>query len=239
MNNGPKSTIQLPASARRRRSQKGVEALEFGLFAVVMAPALIWMFTTGMNFLKFNKANDTTRAAALMYVKGTNMMVLGSQEIIERIAEGLDLQVDDGVTPPNQSLKNDRGSGLIILSQVQYVGSVTCPTGCTNYGKYVFMHRAYIGNKNLVLGGGEDNDQEPASSALGDPTSTAWNSTTGIVANPHGDSGAVVNSSFANVWPSGGSLPDGQIAYVIEAYFKGNFGSGQFNGRGIYTRILM
>ena len=239
MNNRQTTKINCPVSARRRRYQRGVEAIEFGLFAVVMAPAMIWMFTTGMNFLRFNKANDVTRAAALMYVKGTNMMVLGSQELVERIGEGLDLRVDDGATPPNQTLKNDRGSGVIILTQVQYVGSATCPTGCTNYGKYVFMHRAYIGNRNLVLGGGDDSDTKNATSALGDPSNSAWNSTTGVIADPHGNSGAAVDASFANIWPTNGGVGDGQIAYVIEAYFKGSFGSGQFNGRGIYTRILM
>ena len=227
------TSMKQPVSVRRKLRQKGVEALEFALFATVMAPALIWMFTTGMNFLRFNKANDTTRAAALMYVKGTDMLVLGTQEIIQRLGEGLDLKVDDGAAAPTEAQSYSSGSGLIILSQVQYVGSVTCPSGCTNYGKYVFMHRAYIGNKNLAI------DDDPVSSALGNPSSASWNSTTGIVTNPHGDSGAQVNSSFATTWPTNGGLGDGQIAYVVEAYFSGTFGTGQFNGNGIYTRIIM
>src|SRR5579863_6943918 len=90
------------ATPRRRRRQKGVEAIEFALFFSLMLPPFIWMFVTGMNFIRFNKANDVARAAALMYVKGQDMTVLGTQEILARVAQGLDLEVDNGVTPPNQ-----------------------------------------------------------------------------------------------------------------------------------------
>src|SRR3954464_5497183 len=106
-------------NTRRRRSQRGVEAIEFGLFFTMMLPGFVWMFINGMNFIRFNKANDVARAAALMYIKGQDMNVLGTQEILARVAQGLDLEVDDGATPPSQSLSTTRGSGLIILSQVQ------------------------------------------------------------------------------------------------------------------------
>ena len=204
-------------SERRRRNQKGVEAIEFGLFFIMMLPAFVWMFISGMNFIRFNKANDVARAAALMYVKGQDMTVLGTQEILARVGQGLNLQVDDGNTPPNQQLSNSRGSGLVIVTQVQYVGPNTC-TSCTNLNHYVFLQRVYIGNKSLQFNG------STVQSALGSPGSAIWSATTGSVTNAYNDTTAQVASSFSSLWNPG--VGDGQIVYVVESFFAGGFGSG-------------
>jgi hypothetical protein len=220
----------VPVSARRKRTQRGLEVIEFGLFAIMMMPGFVWMFTTGMNFVRFDKANDVTRSAALMYVKGTDMTVLGTQELLARVAQGLDLKVDDGAAAPNQVISFSRGSGLIIMSEVQYVGPNTC-TGCTNSNQYVFLHRVYAGNKSLQING------TTVQSALGDPGSAVWNSSTGAVTNPHTDSRAQVAANFAGLWSP--TMGDGQIAYVVECYFAGTFGTGNFGGNGIYARVFM
>jgi hypothetical protein len=224
------ATIRIPVSARRKRRQRGLEVIEFGLFAIMMMPAFVWMYTTGMNFVRFDKANDVVRSAALMYIKNTDMNVLGSQELVARVAEGLDLEVDDGATPPNQVLNYSRGSGLVVLSTVQYVGSGTC-NSCTNTGYYVFLDRVYIGNRSLQING------STVGSALGDPAAAIWNSTTGDVSSNYTDSRARVASSFAGLWSP--SMADGQIGYVVEAYFAGTFGTGNFGGNGIYARVFM
>ena len=223
-------TLRLPVSNRRKLRQRGIEAIEFGLFAVMMFPPFVWMFINGMNFIRFNKANDVARAAALMYIKGQDMTVLGSQEILTRVAEGLNLQVDDGTTPPNQQMSNSRGSGLIVLSQVQYVGPNTC-TSCTNLNKYVFLQRIYAGNKSLQING------TTVQSALGSPAANLWNPTTGSVTAAHTDAGAQVAANFSSLWST--QVGDGQIVYVVECYFSGSFGSGSFNGNGIYARVFM
>jgi hypothetical protein len=222
--------LSAPVSARRKRLQRGVEVIEFGMFAAMMAPALVWMFTTGMNFLRFNKANDVAHSTALMYMKGTDMTVLGSQEIIARVAQGLDLEVDDGATPPSQALSNSRGSGLVVLTQVQYVGATTC-TGCANLNQYVYLQRIYIGNKNLQIAG------STVQSSLGNPPSNLWNSSTGMVSTPYTSTTNQLPGSFAGLWSP--ALGDGQIVYVVECFFKGNFGTGIFDGDGISTRVFM
>lgn len=223
--------MNVPVSSRRRRYQRGVEALEFGLFAVVMAPALVWMFTNGMNFVRFNKANDVARATALMYLKNTDMNVLGTQEIVARVAEGLNLQVDNGATPPNQVKSNSVGSGLVVLTQVKYVGSGTCPSGCTNLNQYVYMDRVYIGNRSLQFNG------STVLSALGDPAAAIWSSTTGDISSPYTDNRAQLPASFAALWSGG--VGDGQVIYVVECFFAGSFGTGAFGGNGIYARVFM
>ena len=217
-------------SMGKRHSQRGAEALEFGLFFVMMLPGFVWMFISGMNFIRFNKANDVARAAALMYIKGQDMTVLGTQEILARVGQGLDLQVDNGATPPNQVMSAIRGSGLIILSQVQYVGPNTC-NNCTNLNQYVFLQRLYVGNKSLQLNGAT------VASALGNPAAADWSATTGAVTNVFNDTGTRVSSTFASLWNPG--VGDGQIVYVVESFFAGGFGSGQFGGNGVYARVFM
>lgn len=217
-------------TSRRRRSQRGVEAIEFGLFFALMLPGFVWMFISGMNFIRFNKANDVARAAALMYIKGQDMTVLGTQEILARVGQGLGLEVDDGTAPPTQSISTSRGSGLIILSQVQYVGPNTC-NNCTNMNQYVFLQRVYIGNKNLQFNG------STVASALGNPAANDWSATTGQVTNVFNDSGVRVSSSFAGLWNPG--VGDGQVVYVVESFFSGGFGTGQFGGSGVYARVFM
>jgi hypothetical protein len=221
--------VRTPGPVRRSR-QKGVEAIEFALFFSMMLPGFVWMFITGMNFIRFNKSNDVARAAALMYVKGQDMTVLGTQEILARVAVGLDLEVDNGATPPNQVLSNSKGSGLVVVTEVQYVGPNTC-NNCTNINHYVFLQRAYIGNTGLQFNG------ITVQSALGNPAANIWNSATGAVSNSFNNTGAQVSSSFANLWSP--AVGDGQVVYVTEAFFAGGFGSGQFGGGGVYSRVFM
>ena len=84
--------MRLPISFRRRKCQKGLEAIEFGLLFVFLLPPFVWMFQNGMNFLRFNKATDVSRSAALLFIKGIDFALPGNQSIIARVASGLDLQ---------------------------------------------------------------------------------------------------------------------------------------------------
>jgi hypothetical protein len=186
------------------------------------------MFNNGMNFLRFNKATDVSRSAALMYVKGMDFTLPGNQDIIARVASGLDLQVSGSTTANGVS----SGSGLIVFSTVQYIGPNTC-SSCANLNKYVFLDRIYVGNTSLSISG------NTVASALGNPNSGIWSSTTGVVSSTQTNTGAQVASSFSSIWSS--TIGDGQIAYVIECFFKpqGGFGTGSFDSNGVYTRVIM
>ena len=218
----------------RKRSQRGMEAVEFGMFFVLTFPPLAWMFINGMNFVRLDKANDTTRAAALMYVKGQDFTLAGTQNIIAMVAQGLDLEA----VTANGATGSGTGSGLIIFSTVQYIGTNTC-SSCMNLNNYMFLSRVYVGNQNLRINGSQ------AQSSLGAPSSAVWSTTSGAVSNSQTNTGARVAASFANFGTDTNGHPivigDGQIVYVIESYFvpQGGFGTGQFNGNGIYTRVLM
>ena len=220
--------MRFPISSRRRQSQHGIEAIEFGLLFVFLLPPFMWMFVNGMNFLRFNKSTDVSRSASLMYVKGLDFTYPGTQNIISRVASGLDLQVSASTTASGISA----GSGLIIFSTVQYMGPNTC-TACANLNKYVFLNRVYVGNTSLSISG------TTVASALGNPSNTVWSSTTGAVSNIQTDTGAQVAASFSSIWSS--TIGDGQIAYVTECFFKpqGGFGNGSFDSNGVYSRVIM
>jgi len=213
------------ASARRRRTQGGLEAIEFGLWVLLLMPALVWTFISGMNFVRYVKASDVTRAAAMLYTKGSDMSEVGLQQVLERVASGLDLQVDN-----NGVRANNLGSGLIVLTRIEYVGS-TC--GCSNASQYVMTQRLYIGNRSLVISG------SAVESFAGAAPSSGWNSTSGTVSNYKNNTSAVATSAFSTLW--GSSLADGQYVYVIETFFKSvtSMGSGQFDSSGVYNRIFM
>lgn len=212
-------------SERRRRRQKGSEAIEFALWILLMMPPLVWMFICGMNFVRYIKASDVTRAAAMLYTKGQDMSDVGMQQVIERVASGLDLQVDsNGVRADNL------GSGLLALTRVELI-SPTC--GCINAGKYVMTQRIYIGNRGLQISG------HSVESFVGPAPATGWNTVTGGVSNITTNTSAVASSEFTTLW--GSSLAAGQYVYVVESFFKPTttMGSGPFDASGVYTRIFM
>jgi len=212
---------------RRRQLQKGVEAIEFGLLFAFLLPPFLWMFVNGMNFLRFNKTTDVSRSAALLYVKGVDFTLPGNQTIISRVASGLDLTASSTTTANGAG----SGSGLIILSTVQYIGANTC-NSCTNLNKYVFLDQVFVGNKALVIAG------TSVVSALGSPNAGLWSTSTGVVTNTQTNAGAQVGSAVSGILPTMG---DGQVAYVVECYFKpqNGFGNGAFDSNGVYTRVIM
>jgi hypothetical protein len=215
----------LPISERRRRKQKGMEAIEFGLWAVLMMPPFVWMFINGINFVRYNKAGDVTRSAAMMYIKGVDMSGVNNQKIVARVANGLNLQVESGGTRVH-----NLGDGMVVMTQIQYIGA-TC--GCTNANNYVMTRRMYLGNRSLSIGG-----QTAESFTGAPPAGSIWNSTTGSVSNFMTDANARVTGAFVTLW--GNSLSNGQTVYVVESFFKTPaIGSGAFDSRGIYTRVFM
>lgn len=225
-NDGMQTVITIaPVNPLRKRRQRGAEAMEFALWALLMMPPLVWMFISGMNLVRYVKASDVTRAAAMLYTKGQDLGDVGLQQVLERVANGLDLQVDSGGVRVN-----NLGSGLIVLTRVERISS-TC--GCVNAGLYVMTQRLYIGNRSLEMNGGS------VESFAGPAPSTGWNSTTGTVSNTSTNTSARVSTAFNDLW--GVSLVAGQYVYVVESFFKPTttMGSGPFDASGVYNRIFM
>jgi hypothetical protein len=215
---------------RRKRSQGGTEVVEFLIFFWLTFPALLWMFVTGMDFVYMDKVNDVALAADLMVVKNLDLTLQGTQQIVARVATGLNLVTGTG---PNGNGAGG-GNGLLVISTVQYIGATTC-SGCTNVGKYVFTRRIYIGNKSLQVNGSS------VDSLFGDPAAGLWDSSvTGNVSNNQSNTGAQTNAAFAAMY-NGTPIPDGQVVYVVESFFKPPFSFGGYAGstNGVYVRALM
>jgi hypothetical protein len=220
-------TLIKPVSLRRRKKQSGLEALEFGLWALLMLPAMIWTFLSGMNFIRYNKGGDVTRSAAMMYIKGADLTLAYNQRLLVRVANGLDLQVE--TTPNSGVISNSLGSGLVVMTKIYYAGS---GCGCTNANKYVIAERIYAGNRSLVFNG------STVESFSGPPPTGIWNSTSGVVSNYYTDSRAVASNAVATLW--GSALADGQFFYMVETFFKSpTFGANPFDSSGVYNRVFM
>ncbi len=110
---------------------------------------------------------------------------------------------------------------MVILSALTYVDQSTCtaagavnaqglPSGCTNYGKWVFSKRLIVGNSNV------------RSSAIGTPTGVDISSSGDIPVSDYATiSGAVATfgsiNPYSDVNGTVTGLPSGQVLYIAEA----------------------
>ena len=122
------------------------------------------------------------------------------------------------------------GTGVVILSSIQYIGATTC-IGCANQGHAVFLRQLTVGNAGLF------------SSRFGTvPAASMANDGTGTVTNPYTDPSVRADGillAIPNV--DGTIMNDNQIAYISETYFTStDFDiSGFLRPGGIYARAIL
>jgi len=224
------------AETRRNRRRKGQELIEFSMTALLLAGLLVGSFVTGMNLIRSIQVNQACRDVANMYIHGADFSTYSMQQLTQRLATGLDLEVGSTFTGNSAANTGNQGNVLVTLSRVMYVGSTTDPncaavgaSHCTNANSFVFTQRIQFGNGTLA-------NTKP--STLGNP-STSTISTAGVIANPVTDAGAKLptgaQGSFANLWRM--ALQDGQVCYVVEFYAQSpDLNLGSFLGGGVYAR---
>lgn len=120
-------------------------------------------------------------------------------------------------------LAGSSGTGIVVLSEFQYVGPNTCKN-CANTGNSVFLQQLTIGNSALM------------SSHFGAVPAGSMNQDgTGTVINPYTDP-AVQANGILGVLP----MTDGDLAYVSETYFSStDFDiAGFLSPSGIYCRAI-
>ena len=221
-----------------RARQKGQELVEFSLTALVLAGLLVSSFVTGMNLIRSIQANQACRDIANMYIHGADFSTYSMQQMAQRLAHSLNLQVGGGFTGNSATNTGNQGRALVTLSRVMYVGSTADPncasvgaSHCTNASSYVFTQQIQFGNGGLAAA-------KP--STLGSP-STAAISSAGVIANPVTDAGAklpaAAQTNFSHLWQT--PLQDGQVCYVVELYVQSpDLTLGSFAGGGVYARSL-
>lgn len=224
----------------------------FGLLMLfVYVPLLLWMFIMGMSMIISIQVNTLARDMDNMYIHGTDFSTYGPQQLSQLLATGLDLEfpafgATSGVTNLNQA-KNvgSSGNGLIWVTQVMYVGATTDPlcqavgaSNCSNHDSFVYTQQVEFGNSSLTT---------QKDTSVGYYTGSAITSA-GIISSPVTDSSAKLSSAYqsamAGLWQTSSngqaSLVDGQIVYVVEAFFQTptlNFGN-IYKSPGTYARYF-
>lgn len=236
----PKPVIWL-----RRGKQGGQELLEFGLMLTVLIPLLLGTFVTGFSIVRGIQTNQMTRDMADMYIHGADFSTYPMQQVAQRLARGLNLQIGSSFTNNVQSNTGNAGDGLVTVTQIMYVGPTTggnCvavgAANCTNHDKFVFTERILFGNGTLAT-------QTP--SFFGNPGAGATITSAGVVQNYVTDSKAALPSTaqtaMQNLWQvnTGGrsALTDGQVVYAVETYVQAlNFNLGIYKSTGTYARYF-
>jgi hypothetical protein len=234
------------SSRSRNRKRRGNEIVEFALLAWFFAPLMLGTFVVGMNMVKSIQVNHFARDVDNMYLHGADFSTPGYQTLAKRLASGLNLQTPafgSGVTNLNSNTGTS-GDGIVWITQIMYVGGTTDPlctsvgaTNCANHDHFVYVQRITFGNSGLT---------SEKQSSLGD-ASAATISNTGTVRNFLTDVGAhlptAAQNAMVNQWQTTANgrapLTDGQIAYVVEAYFRSpNLTISSVSGKGVYARYF-
>ena len=225
---------RVPVSDRRRRGQGGNEIIEFGLLSLLLVPTLIYMFVSGMNLIRLNQGTQVSRDIGDLFIHGIDFSTFDAQSLSARLAQGFNLQVGSFYSGNNAANDGNGGNGLVLLSQVMYIGAGACSalpagTGCTNQNQYVFTRRLSFGNKGLQFNG------TTVTSALGTPTASI--NSAGYVQSYLTDARAVC-PNIGNLFAT--QLADQQVAYVTETFFSSpDLTFSAIPGGGIYSRLLM
>lgn len=234
-----------PISARRKKNQKGQEMLEFALVTVVFVPLLMGSFIAGMNLIRSNYSNQVCRDLTDMYIHGADFSTYPMQQLAQRLAQGLNLQIGASFAGNSATNTSNSGNGLVTVTQIMYVGTTTSPNcvavspaTCTNHDSFVYTQQIQFGNGNLA---------NSSTVTMGNPGSGAVLTGAGIVQNPVTDSNAKLGSgpqaAMTGLWQTSSNgqspLTDGQLVYVVETYFQSpDLSLGAMGGNGVYARYF-
>src|SRR5665811_898950 len=141
----------------RRGNRRGNELIEFALVMSLLLPLLFGTVVVGLNLGRSIQVTQVSRDAGHMYSRNVDFSDPGNQNLIQRLAQGLNIRVTGG-------------TGVVILSTIEFIGQAQCDaaglvgSACTNLNQTVFTHRIVIGNASA------------RSSAFGTPSASLVNS---------------------------------------------------------------
>ena len=232
------------ATERRRKSQSGQEIIEFAMVGVLFVPLLLGSFVVGMNLIRSNQANQVCRDLTDMYIHGADFSTYGMQQLAQRLAQGLNLQIGSSFTGNSAANTSNSGNSLVTVTQIMYIGPTTgssCTSvgagNCTNHDSFVYTQRIQFGNGTLASN---------STVSMGTPSGATIN-TTGAVQNYITDSHAKLpdpaQTNMRNLWQvsSNGQTPltDTQVVYVVEFYSQSaDLSLGSMAGNGVYARYF-
>ena len=200
----------------RRRGFRGSACIEFAFIVMVLVPLLLGTGAAGINMILTLQTIQVARDAGHMYARGLDFSQPGNKTILANLGTTLGLSTTAG-----------SGSALVILSALTYVDKAACaaagavdsngnPSGCTNFGKWVFTQRLQIGNTSVRT----SNIGSPLTSG---PTGVTVDATTGKISVSDYVTKAGAVATFSSINPYAvvngnvSGLPSGQVLYVAEA----------------------
>ncbi|HEY1759713.1 MAG TPA: hypothetical protein VGG72_30345 [Bryobacteraceae bacterium] len=132
------------------RRHKGSFVIEFTIVSWVLIVMLVGSFQMGMMLIRAIQAGGLCRNGNVLMIRGIDLSQSINQQLLLRTAPSL------GINTPGAWTPSATGAGLVVLSQVYYVGPLECSNGvadfdgttgtCPNLGQYVIAMRLNIGN---------------------------------------------------------------------------------------------
>jgi Flp pilus assembly protein TadG len=182
--------MRLPT--RSKRGERGHSIMEFALVAIPTVMLMLGVVVLGINLGRSVQVAQICRDAGSMYVRGVDFSQTGAQQLLARLGQNMNLQTSGG-------------SGVVILSKIQFVPTdPTCTDTCA--GAYRLVQRDTIGSTSLT--GFTGTHFPTAGPVTRDPS-------TGNIQNYTTDPNAVI-SNFSSTLV----LNPNEISYVAEAYFQ-------------------
>jgi len=205
-----------PRNLRRNR-RRGNALIEFALCMSFLTPLLLGTFNVGMNLGRNLQVTQLARNAGHMYVRWVDFSQPGSQDIVVRLATGL-------------NMTRTGGDGVVILSQVTVPSDADCTAAglsggaCTNRDVPVIIHRIAFGNTSLK------------ESSFGSPPPSLLQPDGSISTNNYLTQSGV----RATNWSSVMTLAPGEVAYISEVYVRSpNWDlPTKYMGTGVYARAI-
>lgn len=125
-----------------RNRRRGNALIEFTLAFALLLPLYVWMLVFGLDLKRMMQTGQVSRDAGHMYARGVDFSLAGNQEVLVRLAAGM-------------NMTRTGGSGVVILTRLLKVGAQDCTDGgvavgsCSNLGQPVVTQRIVVGNASM------------------------------------------------------------------------------------------
>lgn len=191
--------------------------VEFALCMSFLTPLLLGTYNVGMNLGRNLQVTQLARNAGHMYVRWVDFSQTAAQDIVVRMATGLNMTRTSGDT-------------TVILTQIMVPSDSDCSansltgSACVNRNIPVIIHRIQFGNKSI------------RSSAHGTPPSGVVTSDGSITPSNYLTQTSVRASNWTNIL----ALNAGEVAYLSEVYTRSpSWRTGTApNQEGVYARAI-
>jgi len=179
----------------RAGKEKGSAILEFGIIISFLIPLLFGTIAFGVNLGNMLQSAQITRDIAHMYSKDVDFSTAANKALAVSLVQGL-----GGMTVSG-------GDGVLILSQIRQVYPIDCPNpaDCPNHDQRVFSNRIVIG------------DITERASNFGTPSGGCVVGTDGNISSTYylRQASCLTSNFDDSIIPQA----DGDVAYVVEAFF--------------------